>query len=147
MTNGLDNGKTRLLVRSGGRRTKHESAFLRMTKRQIIYVFSISLFFAACSAKYVGKTYDGPDFSLCESNSLREAIMAILRDRMIEEMKLRNFSPATQQSYVYAVSRLAKYHHQSPDQLSKEDIRAFPSSYYFLSSTFIPSTPSLKLSP
>jgi hypothetical protein len=30
--------------------------------------------------------------------------MEILRDRMIEEMKLRNFSPATQESYVYAVS-------------------------------------------
>jgi site-specific recombinase XerD len=44
---------------------------------------------------------------------------------MIEEMKLRNFSPATQQSYVYAVSRLAQYHNKSPDQLSKEDIRAF----------------------
>ena len=29
--------------------------------------------------------------------------MGILRDRMIEEMKLRNFSPATQESYVYAV--------------------------------------------
>src|SRR5918994_1413261 len=51
--------------------------------------------------------------------------MGVLRDRMIEEMKLRNFSPATQESYVYAVSRLAKYHNQSPDQLSKEDIRAF----------------------
>jgi integrase/recombinase XerD len=51
--------------------------------------------------------------------------MGILRDRMIEEMKLRNFSPATQQSYVYAVSRLTKYHHKSPDQLSKEDIRGF----------------------
>ena len=51
--------------------------------------------------------------------------MGILRDPMIEEMKLRNFSPATQESYVYAVSRLAKYHHKSPDQLSKEDIRAF----------------------
>ena len=51
--------------------------------------------------------------------------MGILRDRMVEEMKLRNFSPATQVSYVYAVSRLARYHHKSPDQLSKEDIRAF----------------------
>src|SRR5512146_1597092 len=51
--------------------------------------------------------------------------MGILRDRMVEEMKLRNFSPATQESYVYAVSRLAKYHKKSPDQLSKEDIRAF----------------------
>ncbi len=51
--------------------------------------------------------------------------MGILRDRMIEEMKLRNFSPATQASYVYAISRLTKYHHKSPDQLSKEDIRGF----------------------
>ena len=51
--------------------------------------------------------------------------MGILRDRMIEEMKLRNFSPATQKSYVYAVSRLARYHNKSPDLLSKEDIRAF----------------------
>jgi integrase/recombinase XerD len=49
--------------------------------------------------------------------------MGVLRDRMIEEMKLRNFSPATQESYVYAVSRLTKYHHKSPDQLGKEDIR------------------------
>jgi hypothetical protein len=29
--------------------------------------------------------------------------MGILRERMIEEMKLRNFSAATQESYVYAV--------------------------------------------
>jgi hypothetical protein len=36
----------------------------------------------------------------------KEAIMGVLRDRMIEEMKLRNFPPATQASYVYAVSRL-----------------------------------------
>ena len=51
--------------------------------------------------------------------------MGKLRDRMIEEMKLRNFAPATQQSYVYAVSRLARYHKRSPDQLGKEEIRAF----------------------
>jgi hypothetical protein len=30
--------------------------------------------------------------------------MGVLRDRMIEEMKLRNFSTATQESYVYAVA-------------------------------------------
>ncbi len=34
--------------------------------------------------------------SLRESNLFKEAFMGILRDRMIEEMKLRNFSPATQ---------------------------------------------------
>jgi integrase/recombinase XerD len=51
--------------------------------------------------------------------------MGRLRDRMIEEMKLRNFSAATQESYLYAVTRLTKYHNKSPDQLSKEEIRAF----------------------
>jgi site-specific recombinase XerD len=44
---------------------------------------------------------------------------------MIEEMKLRNFSAATQKTYLYAVTRLAKYYGKTPDQLSKEDIRAF----------------------
>jgi len=51
--------------------------------------------------------------------------MGILRDRMIEEMKLRNFSPATQKSYLYAVTRLAKYYRRPPDQLDKEQIRAY----------------------
>ena len=36
--------------------------------------------------------------------------MGALRDRMIEEMKLRNFSVATQKTYLYAVTRLAKYY-------------------------------------
>jgi integrase/recombinase XerD len=51
--------------------------------------------------------------------------MGALRDLMIEEMKLRNFSAATQKTYLYAVMRLAKYYGKAPDQLSKEDIRAF----------------------
>src|ERR687892_323252 len=51
--------------------------------------------------------------------------MGALRDRMIEEMTLRNFSAATQKTYLYAVTRLAKYYGKAPDQLSKEDIRAF----------------------
>ena len=51
--------------------------------------------------------------------------MGALRDRMIEEMKLRNFSAATQETYLYAVTRLAKYYGKAPDQLRKEDIRAF----------------------
>ena len=40
--------------------------------------------------------------------------MGILRDRMVEEMKLRNFSPATQESYLYAVTRLTKHYRRSP---------------------------------
>ena len=52
--------------------------------------------------------------------------MGALRDRMIEEMKLRNFSAATQKTYVYAITRLAKYYGKAPDQLSKEEIRMRP---------------------
>jgi len=51
--------------------------------------------------------------------------MGALRDRMIEEMKLRNFSAATQRTYLYVVTRLTKYYGKAPDQLSKEEIRAF----------------------
>jgi integrase/recombinase XerD len=51
--------------------------------------------------------------------------MGVLRDRMIEEMKLRNFSPATQKSYLYAVTRLTKHFRRAPDQLDKEQIRSY----------------------
>jgi hypothetical protein len=51
--------------------------------------------------------------------------MGILCDRMIEEMKLRNFSSATQESYGYAVSRLARYHKKSPDQLRRRTSELF----------------------
>ena len=51
--------------------------------------------------------------------------MGALRTRMIEEMKLRNFSPRTQQSYLAAMIGLVKHHRQSPDQLTQEEIRAY----------------------
>jgi site-specific recombinase XerD len=44
---------------------------------------------------------------------------------MIEEMKLRNFSPRTQQSYLAAMIGLVKHHRRSPDQLTQEEIRAY----------------------
>ncbi len=51
--------------------------------------------------------------------------MGALRTKMIEEMKLRNFSPRTQKSYVAAVVGLVKYYRQSPDQLTQDEIRAY----------------------
>jgi hypothetical protein len=39
-------------------------------------------------------------------------------------MKLRNFSAATQESYLYAVTRLTKYYRRAPDQLDREQIRS-----------------------
>jgi site-specific recombinase XerD len=44
---------------------------------------------------------------------------------MIEEIRLRNFSPRTEHSYVSAMVGLAKYYRQPPDQLSQEQIRAY----------------------
>jgi integrase/recombinase XerD len=51
--------------------------------------------------------------------------MGALRTRMIEEMKLRNFSPRTQQSYLAAVIGLVKHYGRSPDQLTQDEIRAY----------------------
>jgi site-specific recombinase XerD len=48
-----------------------------------------------------------------------------LRQRMIEDMTIRNLSPATQQSYIYAVAKFSAYFGKSPDRLSVEDVRAY----------------------
>ncbi|OSP52756.1 tyrosine-type recombinase/integrase [Pseudoruegeria sp. SK021] len=48
-----------------------------------------------------------------------------LRRRMIDDMSLRNLSPATQRSYIHAVKRFSQFHGRSPDQLGLEDVRAF----------------------
>ena len=53
------------------------------------------------------------------------AEMSPLRRRMIEDMTVRNLSPATQRSYVHAVSKFSRYFHRSPDRLGLEDVRAF----------------------
>jgi integrase/recombinase XerD len=48
-----------------------------------------------------------------------------LRRRMIEDMTVRNLSPATQRSYIHAVSKFARHFGRSPDRLGLEDVRAF----------------------
>jgi len=51
--------------------------------------------------------------------------MSPLRRRMIEDMTVRNLSPATQRSYINAVSKFSRYFGRSPDKLELEDVRAF----------------------
>lgn len=51
--------------------------------------------------------------------------MTPLRRRMIEDMRIRDYSQHTIAAYVSAVYRLANYYHKSPDQLGREEIRAF----------------------
>jgi site-specific recombinase XerD len=53
------------------------------------------------------------------------AEMSALRRRMIEDMTVRNLSPATQRSYVHAVAKFSRYFGCSPDRLDLEDVRAF----------------------
>jgi site-specific recombinase XerD len=51
--------------------------------------------------------------------------MSPLRRRMIEDMTVRNLSPATQRSYLHAVTKFSRYFGRSPDRLGLEDVRAF----------------------
>ena len=48
-----------------------------------------------------------------------------LRRRLIEDMAVRNLSPATQRSYLHAVTKFSRYFARSPDRLGLEDVRAF----------------------
>jgi integrase/recombinase XerD len=53
------------------------------------------------------------------------AEMSPLRRRMIEDMTVRNLSPATQRSYIHAVSKFSRYFDRSPDRLGLDDVRSF----------------------
>src|SRR5258708_22761313 len=48
--------------------------------------------------------------------------MTPLRQRMIEDMQLRNLMPATQRNYVQHVAALARYYQLSPEHLDLEDL-------------------------
>ena len=58
---------------------------------------------------------------------MSEATAAVspLRRRMINDMSLRKLSPATQRSYLHAVTKFSRYFGRSPDRLGLENVRAF----------------------
>lgn len=51
--------------------------------------------------------------------------MTELRQRMLDDLQLRNFSPHTQSAYVAAVARFARHFGASPDQLGPEQVRQY----------------------
>jgi hypothetical protein len=59
------------------------------------------------------------------SISQKEHSLTSLRQRMIEDMKIRNLAATTQISYLQHVSQFARYFGKSPDILEEEQIRAY----------------------
>lgn len=53
------------------------------------------------------------------------AEMSPLRRRMIEDMTVRNLSPATQRSYVHAVAKFSRFFGRSPERLGLDEARTF----------------------
>jgi site-specific recombinase XerD len=51
--------------------------------------------------------------------------MTPLRQRMLEDMQLRAFSPRTQEAYVRAVRQLAEHFRKSPDLVTDEELRQY----------------------
>jgi hypothetical protein len=51
--------------------------------------------------------------------------MTPLRQRVIDDLRLRNYSPRTVEAYVAGVARFARYFNRSPDQLGPDEVRAF----------------------
>lgn len=51
--------------------------------------------------------------------------VSALRQRMIDDIKLRNMSPETQDAYIRAVRNFSLFFKRSPDQLGYEDVRTY----------------------
>jgi site-specific recombinase XerD len=55
----------------------------------------------------------------------KEKLRTALTQRLIEDLKVRNYSPRTIEAYVAAMAKLAKHFQRAPDQMDGADVRAF----------------------
>lgn len=51
--------------------------------------------------------------------------MTPLRQRYVEDLQVRNYSPRTVQCYVHHVASFAKHFGRSPEQLGPEEVHAY----------------------
>src|SRR5260370_31951944 len=51
--------------------------------------------------------------------------VSALRQRMIDDMTVRNFAPNTQVSYLHQVNLFARHFDKSPERLGPEEIRTY----------------------
>ena len=52
-------------------------------------------------------------------------MMTELRQRMIDDMRLRGLAESTQRLYVDAIKGLAKYYNRSPDRITEDEVRQY----------------------
>jgi site-specific recombinase XerD len=55
----------------------------------------------------------------------KEVIMGELRDRMVRDMEVRNYSLRTVEAYVANVKGLARYYKRRPDQLTDDEVQRY----------------------
>ena len=51
--------------------------------------------------------------------------MTLLRQRMLEDLRIRNYAPSTVECYVRSVAEFARHFNKPPDQLGPEEIRSW----------------------
>ena len=51
--------------------------------------------------------------------------MTLLRQRMLDDLRIRNYAPSTVTCYVRAVAQFAKHFNKSPDHLGPDEIRSW----------------------
>src|SRR3990172_11891006 len=52
-------------------------------------------------------------------------VISRLRQRMLDDMRMRKLDPKTQSGYIRAVKRFARFLGRSPDTASAEDLRCY----------------------
>ena len=57
--------------------------------------------------------------------AVQRSVYDPLRQRMLEDMQVRNLSPHTQRAYIENVARFARHFGRSPVELGPEEIRSF----------------------
>src|SRR5260370_40644839 len=55
----------------------------------------------------------------------KEFVVTLLRQRMLEDLQIRHYSPTTIRLYLYAIKEFAKHFGKPPDQLGAEHIRRY----------------------
>jgi hypothetical protein len=51
--------------------------------------------------------------------------VTLLRQRVLEELQRRNYSPQTTRGYIHAIKEFAEFFGKSPERLGGEEIRRF----------------------